>query len=152
MISVTTNEGQTINVAAIQLDHITSWQAISQSMDNYNNQLQPRPVDDRNLTPLEQNQVYTLWDAKMYYNDQDNLQAGVAANNAAAGEQGMVQEIRNPVLDATLSTIGTQWLLLQQAVQAVVPHIQDPVDSENVLSELLRISEEMEEIRSGLGV
>ncbi|MCM0593800.2 MAG: hypothetical protein KA716_27835 [Gloeotrichia echinulata DEX184] len=92
-------------MAAIQLDHITSWQAISQSMDNYNNQLQPRPVDDRNLTPLEQNQVYTLWDAKMYYNDQDNLQAGVAANNAAAGEQGMVQEIRNPVLDATLSTI-----------------------------------------------
>lgn len=122
--------GQQVNVEGIQLDHIQSWDNISQIMDNHN---------QNKLTPH-----YTLYDAKMYYNDISNLHPVLGGLNAAAGNAG-VQKIqnRNEIIDQQIAEIQLHWMNLQNYITAYYEeNLLSNSDGKN-LYDLWKILEEL---------
>lgn len=142
VVAVMTAENRVANVAGVQLDHRFSWDNISGNMDAHNQQ-----QADRNP-----GNCYTLWDAKMYYNDLTNLQPSLAANNAAAGNAGVLQGAPlNPVLAESMVVLHNQWMHLQQAIEVMSP-TRDAVTQEFIANDLLRLSEEMDVLNGVLGI
>lgn len=81
--TITDIMGNRVNVEGVQLDHRQSWHSIASAMEAHNNDLHRQGITDID-------QYYTYYDAKMYYNDIDNLYPVLGAINAAAGAAGVV--------------------------------------------------------------
>ncbi len=106
IISIRASNGEQVNVNGIQLDHQISWDRISSEMQRYNNTNPQNP--------------YTFWDAKMYYNDIDNLVPALGALNAAAGADGVGVETRlNENVEGAVGTVQHSWMHLQQVMAAL---------------------------------
>lgn len=117
IIAVQDNNGRQVNVEGIQLDHQTSWDTISGSMHNHNQSLN-RQWSER----LD----YSLWDAKMYYNDLDNLAPALGALNASAGNEGVgAPERMHPGLEKYAARLHGAWMNLQAGLSAVGQGISD---------------------------
>lgn len=117
IIAVQDNNGLQVNVEGIQLDHQTSWDTISGSMHNHNQSLN-RQWSER----LD----YSLWDAKMYYNDLDNLAPALGALNASAGNEGVgAPERMHPGLEKYAARLHGAWMNLQAGLSAVGQGISD---------------------------
>lgn len=117
IISTRTNTGEQANVEGVQLDHQVSWDTISKTMDEHN----------KTLGPAWNNvNGYSLWDAKMYYNDIDNLVPALGAINAAAGELGVTDMPRiHHGLEIYQGKLQTSWMNLQAGLVAVGHGIND---------------------------
>lgn len=101
-------DGKLQNVEGVQLDHTISWSCIVDRMDQYNTTF--------NYTK----DPYTLWDARMYYNDQDNLKPALAGINASAGEHGVSDNfISHPNLNDYLARLQLEYMNLQQGISAM---------------------------------
>ncbi len=106
IISIMASNGEQVNVNGIQLDHQISWDRISNEMQRYNNTNPGNP--------------YTFWDAKMYYNDIDNLVPALGAINAAAGEDGVAVESRlHENVEGAIGAVQHSWMHLQQVMTAL---------------------------------
>jgi hypothetical protein len=113
IISIRASSGEQVNVEGIQLDHQESWDRISKTMMDHNTQVIGSGKTDINA-------YYTLWDAKMYYNDIANLVPALGGLNAAAGAAGVNEMPRiHYGLESTLGTIQTSWTNLQAGMTAV---------------------------------
>jgi len=107
IISAVASHGEQVNVGGLQLDHQISWDTISNTMDTHNKKIF-RAWD------------YTLWDAKMYYNDIDNLVPALGSLNASAGAQGVnkMDQIHNG-LQIYQAQAQTAWMNLQAGLVAI---------------------------------
>ncbi|MFN4095184.1 MAG: DUF4157 domain-containing protein [Sphingomonas sp.] len=82
--TVMTSTGHQVNTQAVQLDHHPqSWDRIADAMQRHNAQLKAHGV------PITSNDYYTLWDARMYYNDVTNLRPAMGSDNASGGADGV---------------------------------------------------------------
>lgn len=117
--------GQQVSVEAVQLDHQgSSWTNISDVMMRHNAQASATGVTDRNV-------YYSLWDAKMYYNDQPNLAPAQANLNAAAGGSGVTPETGvDTRLGLYIGQIQTSWMNLQQGLSSVGTGLSDDAAAE----------------------
>lgn len=106
IVSIRASNGEQVNVEGIQLDHQISWDRISTEMDRKNND--------------GTNQTYSFWDAKMYYNDIDNLVPAMGGLNAAAGARGVAVEPRlNSTIEAAAGAVQHSWMNLQHVMSAL---------------------------------
>jgi hypothetical protein len=63
---------------------------------------------------------YTLWDAKMYYNDLPNLKPALGGLNASAGAAGVTSQTGNDVrLDLYVGQVQNAWTNLQAGLTSV---------------------------------
>lgn len=83
--TVMTSTGHQVNTQAVQLDHQPqSWANMADVMDTHNaNQV-------KNKVPFNDTDYYTLWDARMYYNDVTNLRPAMGSDNASGGSEGVM--------------------------------------------------------------
>lgn len=125
---------QQVNVEGIQLDHHISWHNISTMMDQHNAQVGGgRPIAN----------YYTLWDAKMYYNDITNLNPVLGGINAAAGAAGVQFGGRMPEQLAQINGVIQQsWMHLQQAMAARYAHPGGEAPAE-LMDELMVVSDHL---------
>jgi hypothetical protein len=137
IVSIRAHNGEQVNVEGVQLDHQVSWANISATMDA-NNQSLIRPFD------------YSLWDAKMYYNDLGNLVPALGALNAAAGVQGVGEVPRiHGGLELSTSRIQLSWMNLQAGLTSTgVGMSEDAV--ERVATLLFGVAHEMDRITEQL--
>ena len=130
IISIKTVNGDHVNVEGVQLDHKVSWEKISAAMDKSN----------KSNNPLD----YTLYDAKMYYNDQDNLQPVLGALNASAGAQGVRVSTGHSNFAEVQGIVQKSWMNLQSALIAVE---NIDLDSATQITEvLIQISRNMDDL------
>jgi len=132
IVSIRSSTGEQVNVEGVQLDHQTSWDSISTAMDAHNKKL---GKSWNNKTG------YSLWDAKMYYNDIDNLVPALGSINASAGERGVNEMPRiHHGLEIYQGNIQTAWMNLQAGLVAVGEGISDEnaVRIANLLSNVTR--------------
>lgn len=109
IVNVRASNGEQMNVEAVQLDHRTSWDTISNTMHEHNLKNQHNDT-----------WKYSLWDAKMYYNDQTNLHPAPAGLNAAAGAMGVDRvESLHYGLESVAGELQTAWMNLQQTLSAM---------------------------------
>jgi len=141
IVSIRSSTGEQVNVEGIQLDHQTSWDSISTAMDDHNKKL---GESWNNKTG------YTLWDAKMYYNDIDNLVPALGSINASAGERGVNEIPRiHHGLEIYQGNIQTAWMNLQAGLVAVGEGISDEnavriaILLSNVTREMNNVTEEL---------
>ncbi|WP_298920247.1 DUF4157 domain-containing protein [uncultured Nostoc sp.] len=139
IVTVRASHGEQVSVTGIQLDHQTSWDMITNAMENKNK--------DQNGQFK-----YSFWDAKMYYNDVTNLVPAQGSINAAAGAQGVHMEQRgNSVIEATLGTVGQSWIHLQSVLNAIKNGTQTAMISDDeFVHSLLEISTQMGELAEDL--
>lgn len=82
--TVMTSTGHQVNTQAVQLDHQPqSWANIADIMDTHNTS------QGKNKIPFNDTDYYTLWDARMYYNDVTNLRPAMGSDNASGGSEGV---------------------------------------------------------------
>ncbi|MEJ2407891.1 MAG: DUF4157 domain-containing protein [Novosphingobium sp.] len=82
-LSVMTTSGHQANPQGVQLDHSpVSWDAIQDHMNAHN------LAEKQKGTPENDHDYYTLWDARMYYNDIANLKPAMGSDNASGGAEG----------------------------------------------------------------
>jgi hypothetical protein len=105
-------------------------------MGAHNGELRRRGIGDIS-------QYYTLWDAKMYYNDQSNLVPALGGINAAAGAQGVraIPRIHHG-LEIAIGQIQTSWMNLQAGLGSVGEGISESA-AEDTAGLLLAIAREM---------
>lgn len=115
--------GQMVNVEGIQLDHRTSWEDIATAMQNHNIKLfiEKKKAQKSGKKQPPDNLFYSLWDAKMYYNDITNLQPVLGALNAKAGAKGFrgVGARIHKGLQGMMGDIHVAWMNLQQGMSAL---------------------------------
>ena len=135
IISVEDSNRRQVNVAGLQLDHQTSWDTISATMHAHNQALG---------AGWNRNVGYSLWDAKMYYNDIDNLVPALGGINAAAGARGvdLAEEI-HPGLSIFQGRLQGAWMNLQAGLSAVGTGVSDEV-AEHIATQLGNIASLME--------
>ena len=106
--------GEQANVEGVQLDHKpVAWTNIENAMTTHNNSMTAQNQTNASL-------FYSLWDAKMYYNDQTNLQPALGNLNASGGSQGALTIPRiHYGLESVMGTAATSWLNLQSGINAV---------------------------------
>ncbi|MFZ1025391.1 MAG: DUF4157 domain-containing protein [Limnoraphis robusta] len=131
-VTARTGIGVQMNVEGIQLDHEYSWDNITNAMQN-NNANSNRTFD------------YTLWDAKMYYNDQSNLIPQPAGVNAAAGAQGVrrIQEIHAYIAEE-IGRVSRAWLNYQAGITAIAQGDLDEETKIKLVEQLFQIRQQME--------
>ena len=113
IVSVRATNGEQMNVEGLQLDHERSWDNIARVMTEHNRALKETGEEDMDA-------FYTLWDAKMYYNDQPNLQPAPGGLNAAAGTEGVTATSETHYgLQAVQGELQTTWMNLQAGLTAV---------------------------------
>ncbi len=111
IISIRGSSGEQVNVEGVQLDHQVSWHNISTAMHNHNTGLQQRWTNHIG---------YSLYDAKMYYNDTTNLIPALGGLNAAAGALGVNEQPRiHHGLETYQGHLQTAWMNLQAGLVAV---------------------------------
>lgn len=82
--TVMTSTGHQTNTQAVQLDHYPqSWANIADIMNSHN------VAQDHKKVPFSEDAYYTLWDARMYYNDVTNLKPAMGSDNASGGSEGV---------------------------------------------------------------
>lgn len=134
IISVEDSNRRQVNVEGLQLDHQISWDRISAAMHKRNRNLGARWTPDRG---------YSLWDAKMYYNDIDNLVPALGGINAAAGARGVdLAEAIHPGLSIFQGRLQGAWMNLQAGLSAVGTGISDDVAA-HIATRLGNIATEM---------
>ncbi|MEH2198734.1 eCIS core domain-containing protein [Nostoc sp.] len=135
IVSIRGSNGEQVNVEGIQLDHQISWDIISAEMDRKNSD--------------GSGEFYSFWDAKMYYNDIDNLVPALGALNAAAGAEGVVEERRqNHTIEAALAGVQHSWMNLQSIMNALNSGAGfTQISDEEMVNILLNINSEL----GGLG-
>ncbi len=117
IVNIRSSTGEQVNVEGIQLDHQTSWDTISNIMDAHNKELGDK------WTPKD---GYSLYDAKMYYNDIDNLVPALGGINASAGALGVDEVPRiHEGLEIYQGNLQTAWMNLQAGLVAVGHGITD---------------------------
>jgi hypothetical protein len=112
--SVRVVTGSQENVRGVQIDHRYSWANIAFNMNSRNTQaLAAMDAGDA----VDDADWYSLWDARMYYNDLPNLQPVLASDNAAAGAFGVVAApaIHDALATAVADT-HSRWMALQRDV------------------------------------
>jgi hypothetical protein len=137
--------GQQVNVESVQLDHIVPWNTIAKSMAAYNDRvLKEYKAKTGKKVSLEIiGQLYTLWDAKMYYNDLDNLQPMIGGLNASKGaieycpEQHIYNELNNGIA-AEIGKAQTSWQNLQNALNVITYPEDENRQLINMLNKLTR--------------
>lgn len=83
--TVMTSTGHQVNTQAVQLDHHPqSWDKIADAMQKHNAELKKQGV------PTTSDAYYTVWDARMYYNDVTNLRPAMGSDNASGGADGVM--------------------------------------------------------------
>jgi hypothetical protein len=128
-----------VNVAGIQLDHQQSWDRIASTMTQHN-------LGQRRGGVTDAQSYYTVWDAKMYYNDQPNLVPALGGLNAAAGARGVDLMPRiHYGLESTIGTLQTSWMNLQAGLTAVGDEMNESGVFE-VAESLLAMARRMNEI------
>lgn len=129
IVSIRAANGEQVNVEGVQLDHQVSWDVISQEMDKKNQD--------------GSGYFYSFWDAKMYYNDIDNLVPALGALNAAAGASGVSVEARqNRTIEAALGAVQHSWMNLQHVMTALNNGLGNTqVSDEEMTDILLNINE-----------
>lgn len=106
IVSIRAASGAQVNVEGVQLDHQISWDKIGEEMNRKNT--------DGTIGS------YSFWDAKMYYNDIDNLVPALGALNAAAGVKGVAVENRpGETLEAAIGVVQQSWMDFQHIVNAL---------------------------------
>jgi len=97
--TVMTSTGHQVNTQAVQLDHQPqSWANIANIMDAHNAAQQQHGV------PFSAAAYYTLWDARMYYNDVTNLRPAMGSDNASGGAEGVA--VAAPMHGQLQATLG----------------------------------------------
>lgn len=97
--TVMTSTGHQVNTQAVQLDHQPqSWANIADIMDAHNAQ------QHRLGVPFSAAAYYTLWDARMYYNDVTNLRPAMGSDNASGGADGVA--VAAPMHGHLQATLG----------------------------------------------
>jgi len=101
------------NVGGVQLDHIYSWANIAKNMNGRNKAVAAK-------TAGNSTDWYSLWDAKMYYNDQTNLQPVLGSANASAGAGGVkaAPKIKDKFA-LEIANIHSNFMWLQRATNKV---------------------------------
>ncbi|HII06270.1 MAG TPA: DUF4157 domain-containing protein, partial [Methanotrichaceae archaeon] len=141
IISIRSSTGEQVNVEGVQLDHQISWDTISTFMDT---------VNKGNGTNWNNQVGYSLWDAKMYYNDIDNLVPALGAINASAGELGVNEIPRiHSGLEIYQGNIQTAWMNLQAGLVALGYGISDE-SAEGIADLLAKIVNVMNDVTEEL--
>ncbi len=97
--TVMTSTGHQVNTQAVQLDHQPqSWANIANIMDAHN------ATQQHHRVPFSAAAYYTLWDARMYYNDVTNLRPAMGSDNASGGADGVA--VAAPMHDQLNVTLG----------------------------------------------
>ncbi len=106
--------GQQVNPEGIQLDHSISWDTISKVMADHNALLRQQGK------PFDPATYYTLKDAKLYYNDLQNLHPVLGSLNASAGARG-VQNLAliHQGLEMYMGKVQSAWQNLQQGIVSI---------------------------------
>jgi|GEM_PF-6584608 len=143
--SVRVVTGSQENASGVQLDHRISWHNISAFMDQRNATAyadDPDPAAD---------DVYSLWDARMYYNDQTNLQPALGSENAGGGAHGVhaAPEINDDLAQAVAQTHAA-WMATQRSANAFDPHIADGGELGVVVERFEGIADSMNALRVDL--
>ncbi|PRY90705.1 hypothetical protein [Mongoliibacter ruber] len=113
IISIRGNSGEQVNVEGVQLDHQISWDTIANAMHDHN-------------INHGRDWKYSLFDAKMYYNDIENLLPALGAINASAGKLGVNEMPRiHHGLEIYQGNLQTAWMNLQAGLVAVGHGITD---------------------------
>ena len=132
-----------MNVEGVQLDHQVSWDRIAAAMTTHNKAMSNRGERDKS-------NYYTLWDAKMYYNDQQNLLPALAALNASGGTEGVGEVPRiHYGLESVQGTLQTSWMNLQAGLVAVGGGMSEEA-VEEVATLMLKISSAMNDVTERL--
>ena len=144
--TVMTSTGHQVNTQAVQLDHQPqSWANIAEIMDAHNKN------QGKNKVAFNDTDYYTLWDARMYYNDVTNLRPAMGSDNASGGADGvMVAEPMHGHLEVALGSAMHSMEHLQGVLSAYHKSFQEDHLSfvVNQLSDLAghanRLSEEIQ--------
>ncbi len=97
--TVMTSTGHQVNTQAVQLDHQPqSWANIANIMEQHN------AVQQQHGVPFSAAAYYTLWDARMYYNDVTNLRPAMGSDNASGGAEGVA--VAAPMHGQLQATLG----------------------------------------------
>lgn len=117
--------GQMVNVEGIHLDHKVSWDIMSGIMNQDNN--------------------YSLYEARMYYNDQSNLHPTLGGLNSGAGSSSIqALEQKYPEVNAKIAGIQTSWMNLQNYITAKWQETGG-TDVEGLMSYLTSIEDKLDE-------
>ncbi len=102
------SSGQMVNVESIQLDHKISWHNIESTMHKHN------WIDNKT-------NKYDLREARMYYNDIDNLHPVLAGLNAAAGSRGVSKLSQgNKDINCKMMNVQVNWMNLQNYICGMI--------------------------------
>lgn len=130
--SVRAANGRQVEPEGVQLDHKISWHNIAAAMDAQNAAGPPPQLR------------YSLWDARMYYNDQPNLHPVLAAHNAAAGAAGVAPAIPlRARIGASVGRVTTAWHGFQDGLNAVEPDL-DAAEARTISARLDHIAHGIE--------
>ncbi|XWK89404.1 MAG: hypothetical protein U7127_04890 [Phormidium sp.] len=136
IISIRTASGVQVNVEGVHIDHQISWESMRQTMLGHNNR-QPQP-----------RWFYTLRDARLYYNDLDNLVPELGGINAAAGINGVRNLGRNhPFVEFGIGSIKRSFMNLQAGIES---RNWPENEAEELTNELMTIKVQMDELTDRL--
>lgn len=134
VVAVIDPNGQSVNVEGVQLDHSTSWDSISQTMNRHNELVQRGEIDT----------CYTLYEARMYYNDQKNLHPVLAGLNASAGSVGVAINIyQNPNIANYIGELQTSWMNFQNFIASGIIESGGKAENE-IIGKLIEIKQHLD--------
>lgn len=121
VVAIAESSGQISNVEGIQLDHSTSWEDISNTMHAHNSL----------VSSGRQQTYYTVYEARMYYNDQTNLHPVLGALNASAGSMGVaIGKYQNPNIAPFIGELQTSWMNFQNYIASGIIETEGAAESE----------------------
>jgi hypothetical protein len=136
--------GQQVNPEGVQLDHRVSWDNISKVMADHNAQLR---AQGKAFDPAT---YYTLKDAKLYYNDLENLHPALGALNASAGALGVQNVTRiHQGLEMYVGKVQAAWQNLQQGITSI-GYLNEEEKAEVIAGRLHQIAHSMNELTETL--
>lgn len=137
---------QRVNVEGAQLDHRLSWFDIASAMENHNRALLAQNVQDMG-------EYYTFFDAKMYYNDLENLFPVLGAMNAAAGAAGVAAAAPIPeVLRGVLDVLSDSTNHLRATLVARFSNAESPPPTEELCRAIFEIADHSSSLAAGIFV
>ncbi|MBB6146535.1 hypothetical protein HNQ77_004514 [Silvibacterium bohemicum] len=136
--------GQQVNPEGVQLDHRVSWDTISKVMAEHNAQLH---AQGKAFDPAT---YYTLKDAKLYYNDLENLHPALGALNASAGALGVQNVTKiHQGLEMYVGKVQAAWQNLQQGITSI-GYLNEEEKAEGIAGRLHQIAHSMNELTEAL--
>ncbi|MDM8309031.1 hypothetical protein [Phocaeicola barnesiae] len=136
VVAIQDSSGQFSNVEGIQLDHKESWENIADTMHSHNEK----------VNKGEQKTYYTVYEARMYYNDQPNLHPVLGALNASAGSMGVALiKYPNPNIAPYIGELQTSWMNFQNYIASGIIESGGQAETE-IISRLLYIKNQLDSI------